>query len=399
MEDNKNNIENQKSEWDYNSLFQIVDDEKPIEESEVKKSISISDAKAKSDRRNRKKRKKHKGIRTIIWVLVIVVLSVGVSATALMAFTDIAGISFGEAREYEIIIPEGSSTEDIANILADEGVIKYPLFFRIYSKLKKEDGKYQYGYYTVKSTSGYEGIISTLQTIGAVAEEKEVTIPEGSTLRAIMQIFENQGLCTTDEFKTAMNSDYSFSFIKDIPKESVYYLLEGYLYADTYKFAYVKDDGVENAKRAISRMLETTKERIFTDENIAKAEKLGYSMHEILTMASIVQLEAGGTPSEMSSVAQVFYNRLNWDDLKLLGSTPTSNYYSERYDTNKYEGLPPGPLNSPSINAIKACLSPNSEMKSTYFVTDKTGKFYYTNSLSEHNAIISQLKSRGLWEY
>ena len=261
------------------------------------------------------------------------------------------------------------------------------------------DGKYQYGYYVLTSATGYEGIVDKLQTVGATAEEKTITIPEGKTIRQIAEIFAKSGLCSEAEFKAALNEDYSYDFLDDIPVESVYYKLEGYLFAETYNFAYVDGEGQNNARQAINKMLSTTEERVFNDKNEQKAKKLGYSLHDILTMASIVQLEAGGAPEEMSSVAKVFYNRLNWDEPKLLGSTPTSNYYSEIYDTNKYEGLPPGPLNSPSIKAIEASLSPNEKLESTYFVTDKNGKFYYTDSLAEHNAIIAKLKNKGIWEY
>lgn len=412
MDNNKNN--NQKpnndefnidnilnSANDKSSFFTVVDDEKPLEADTGNKNVTIDQAKEKSMKKRRNK-KKRKLITSLFWVLGIIIIAGAISAFALMAFFDISGITFSEAKEYDITIPEGSSTEDIANILKDAGAIEHPLIFRLYSKLKGEDGKYQYGYYTVTSSSGYEGIIGTLQTVGATAEEKEITIPEGSGIRDIIAIFEDNGLCTKSEFLEAMNkSSYNYDFVSEIPTGSVYYRFEGYLFPDTYKFAYVKDEGVNNAKRAISKMLSVTDERVFTDENIAKAKKLGHSMHEVLTMASIVQLEAGGSPDNMAKVAQVFYNRLNWDDANYLGSTPTANYPDKRYNTNVgyTEGLPPGPLDSPSLNAVLAAVDPDKTVTATYFVTDKNSKFYYTNSLSEHNSIIQSLKNQGLWEY
>lgn len=380
------------------NIFHAEDDEQPIEADTEIKGMSIEEMKNKS-RKKRRSGLGHKGLRAVIWVAVIVIVAGILSVSALMAFTDFAGISFSGEKEYNITIPEGSSTEQIADILKEAGAIRHPLFFRLYSKIKGEDGKYQYGYYTVRSSSGYEGIISILQTVGAAAEEVEITVPEGSSVNAIAKLFEEKGMCTASEFKAAMSDKYSYDFIDEIPKESVYHLLEGYLYAETYRFAYVKDDGEGNAHRAIDKMLSTLNERVFTDENIKATEKLGYSMHEILTMASIVQLESGGSPDNMAKVAQVFYNRLNWNEAKLLGSTPTSNYPSERYDTNKYEGLPPGPLNSPSIQCIEAALRPDSSVTATYFVTDKNGEFYYNSSLSDHESTIRRLKNQGIWEY
>lgn len=378
-------------------LFEIIDTEKPIEADDRQRVVSMADIKRKN---RKKKHKKCKG-GALIWILSIIVVSVALSSVALMAFSDIAGISFSEPRTYEITIPEGASTEQIAEILKDAGAIKHPLIFRIYSRLKKEDGKYQYGYYTFKSGEGYSGIISTLQTIGAVAEEKEITIPEGSNIEDICKIFVDKGLCSKTEFVNAIeHHDYNYSFIKDIPTESVYYKLEGYLYADTYRFAYVKDDGESNAVRAVDKMLETTRERIFTDENIAKAEKLGYSMHEVLTMASVLQLESGGHPKQMPKVAQVFYNRLESDSFtpKLLQSDPTEDYPDAHYHTYSIEGLPPGPLDSPSIDAVMGALEPDKSITAFYFVTDKNGGFYYSATLSEHRSVIARLQSQGLWE-
>ena len=232
-----------------------------------------------------------------------------------------------------------------------------------------------------------------------------MTIPEGSDVDDIMALLEKNGVCSESEFKQAMRDGaYGQRFIESIPREKVYYLLEGYLYPDTYKF-YLKneDNGVKNAERAINKMLDELDSQL-TDEMYAKADAMGYSMHEVLTMASIVELEASGYPDEMSKVAQVFYNRLNWDDAKFLGSTPTKEYPhgNGRYDTNAdtgYEGLPPGPLCSPSMDAIRASLYPDTTVEATYFVTDAKMKFYYTNSLSEHDALVRRLKDEGNWIY
>ena len=141
-----------------------------------------------------------------------------------------------------------------------------------------------------------------------------------------------------------------------------------------------------------------------TDEMYARAEEMGYTLNEILTMASIIQMEAGTRTEAMADVAAVFYNRLNSDEFATLGSSPTCYYgYSfrkddQRYDTYEIEGLPPGPLCSPGIAAINAALYP-SENSYYYFVTDTDGKFYFHKTLSEQNATIARLKNEGKWAY
>lgn len=412
MNDNNQNEQNKEqvevdeiiSENDNSSMFIIGNDgENPLEDD-----ADMSAKKRKKDKR-KKEKKKHRGLRAIIWVLVLIIIAVGVSYFAVAAFTDITGIRFTkDVNTIELEIPQGSSTADIAEILEKNGAIEHPFIFRLYSKITGEDGKYQYGLYTVESNAGYSGLIHKLQTIGARAEEMQFTIPEGSNIGDIMDILSKKDkngkqFCTKDEFRKAMNSgSFKQSFISDIPSQSVYYLLEGYLYADTYKFAYVEDDGESNARRAIDKMLDTCKERIFTDENIAKAEKMGYSMHEILTMASIVQLEASSSEENMPKVAQVFFNRLDKNSdfsPKRLESNATDRYskkYSKIYDTYNIEGLPPGPIASPSAAAVKAVLNPDKSVTEFYFVTDKNGKFYYSATYQEHLNVLKKLDSSGL---
>ena len=361
-----------------------------------------------SGRRPDKRRKKRGGsLKTVIWAVVIIVVSIGIAAAVVVSLIDIMGFRFdSDASKVQwVTIEEGSSTEEIADLLAEKNIIKFPFVFRVYSKLTGADGTYNYGDYELKATMGYDGVIDMLQTAGIQADEVEVTIPEGSDVDDIMALLEKNGVCSESEFKQAMRDGaYGQRFIESIPREKVYYLLEGYLYPDTYKF-YLKDEdnGVKNAERAINKMLDELDSKL-TDEMYAKADAMGYSMHEILTMASIVELEASGYPDEMSKVAQEFYNRPNWDDAKFLGPTPTKEYPhgNGRYDTNAdtgYEGLPPGPLCSPSMDAIRASLYPDTTVEATYFVTDAKMKFYYTKSLSEHDALVRRLKDEGKWIY
>lgn len=381
--------------------FTPYQEEQPIAEqgmpiNEIKK-IAEKDLKAKKV----KKAKKPKGcVQIAVWIASIIVIAVGISAFLIMSLIDVMGITLGAEREYEVIIPKGASTEQIADILHDSHVIKFPFIFRIYSRLTGNDGTYQYGAYYVKNSMGYEGIVSKIQSIGSNAKQVKVTIPEGSSLNEIIKLLDKHNVCTESEFKRVMKKEkYNYKFIEFIPSESVLYLFEGYLYPETYFFFESEDgNGEVNAQRAINKMLSVTDDKI-TDDMYKSADELGYTIHEIMTMASIIELEASGYPDEMKKVAQVFYNRLKWDEPKLLGSTPTSKYPSSRYDTNKVEGLPPGPLCSPSQAAINAALNPDKSITETYFVTDKRMKFYYTSSLSEHYRIINNLKKQGLWEY
>ena len=166
-------------------------------------------------------------------------------------------------------------------------------------------------------------------------------------------------------------------------------------------------------------MLSESEKRI-TEDMYKRADEMGYSMNEILTMASIIQMEAGveaKTDSakehlkiNMQGVAGVFYNRLKSSDFPSLGSSPTLFYGDSfkqddgRYNTqadNKFsaiEGLPPGPLCSPGIDAINAALNPK-ESDYYYFVTDSSGNFYFHKTAAEQSATITKLQQGQQWVY
>ena len=396
-ENNNNACEEQfKTKIFGKSIDEIINDES----AEDYQSASENEDMVNFSSKKKNKKKKRNGIPTFIRILIILAISFALAASIIFAVIDFLGLTFKNDKTAEIDIKSGFSTAQIADELHDKGVIKFPVLFRLYSKLKGADGSYQYGIYEIKDSQSYDGIINTLKTAGESGEVATVTIPEGYSVRKIAELMEKKGICSKDEFISAVkNTEYDYDFIKDIPTQSVYYRLEGYLYPDTYHF-FINSDGKSGqscAEKAVRKMLDKMNS-VITDEIKESAEKKGYSIHEILTMASIVELEASGYPDDMAKVAQVFYNRLRWTDQPaMLGSTPTSDYPDSRYNTNKYEGLPPGPLCSPSITAINAALNPDTSVKECYFVTDKNMKFYYTNSLSEHNELIEKLKSEGLW--
>ena len=178
----------------------------------------------------------------------------------------------------------------------------------------------------------------------------------------------------------------------------MHWRFEGYLFPDTYEF-YNFDEPEKCAELAIEKLLSTMDSR-FTEDMRKKGEELGYSMHEILTMASIIELEAGGASFEdKQKVAEIFYNRLeNWGESALLQSNPTRKYPygAGAYNTYERAGLPVGPLCSPSIDSIKAALEPStSQPDYYYFITDKNMKFYYNKTLTAHINTQNRLMREG----
>lgn len=349
-----------------------------------------------------KKKKSHgKGgmLKNIIWIFCIIAVSVGLAFGIIYAGADYMGIGFGRGVECELVIEQGMTTEQIANELKDCGAVKIPILFRVYARFKNYDSQFKYGLYTFNNEAGYEALSVMLIEEGAKAESVKVTIPEMSTVDEIAEILENKGVCTKSDFISEVQTgEFDYDFVKAIPDEKVYYRLEGYLFPETYDFYYY--DSKECAHLAIDRMLKTLDEKL-TDGLRKKISDSGYTLHEIMTMASIVELEAGGSPDEMANVASVFFNRLKSDEFGTLGSSPTRKYPygGGKYNTYESEGLPPGPLCSPSFNSIKASTEPTENFDYYYFVTDASMKFYYNKTLAEHNSTIARLKAAKNWIY
>lgn len=336
-------------------------------------------------------------LKTAVWIIAIFAVSIGLAFGIIFAGADYMGIGFGRGENCVIEIEQGMSAKQIACELKECGAVKCPLLFRIYAKVKRYDSAFKYGVYSFNNEAGYESLAQMLMNDGAKADSVTVTIPEMSSVDEIADILETNGVCSKNDFiNTVQTGDFDYDFIKEIPEESVYYRLEGYLFPDTYDFYCY--DSEECAYLAVDKMLKTLDEKLDSDMK-TEISQSKYSFHELMTMASIVELEAGGSIAEMPNVAAVFFNRLESDDFQKLESSPTVKYPhgDGRYDTYQCKGLPPGPLCSPSLNSIKAALNPTKDFDYYYFVTDASMNFYYNKTLAEHNSTIARLKKENNW--
>ena len=395
-----------------NNDFNINDDDFIIDNG-----FSVEQEPEQKKKRNKRAKKGGSALKNIIWILCIIAVSVCLAVTAIIGLSDYVGIGFGRGESCEMDIPYGSPTSAIAEKLEETGAVKMPLLFRLYSKLKGYESQYKYGLYTFNNDIGYEKIADMLMNDGAKAESVTVTIPEGTgindytknvngedvTVKGIATLLEQAGVCSKADFIYALNEiEFDTRLLKNCNVGKTYYSLEGYLFPDTYDFyAY---DSKECAKMVVERLIKQTDSKI-TDDMYKRADELGYTMNEILTMASIIQMEAGQSTESMADVAAVFYNRLNSKDFATLGSSPTC-YYGEsfknddgRYNTYNVKGLPPGPLCSPGIDAINAALYPTQNSDYYYFVTDKNGNFYFHKTMAEQNATIAKLQQGDNWIY
>ena len=250
-----------------------------------------------------------------------------------------------------------------------------------------------------------EGVpfVTTKSHTTTVVNTVKVTFPEGFTVPEIAQRLEENGVCSADEFLAACNTPYEGIEI-DNPDERVF-LLEGYIFPDTYEF-YLNCD----AKSALKKFIDNYNTKI-TDEIKAQAEEQGFTVDEILTLASIIQMECDEDIEECANVSSVFRNRLENPSFPKLQSDVTTFYITKKladylgydstqkvdgqseevqryinlYSTYYCSGLPAGPICNPSMKAIRAALNP-ADTDYVYFLTDPTGKdFYYASTIAEHN--------------
>lgn len=365
-------------------------------------------AAARAERQNKKKKKTVK-VLLISSLCLVLALIIGFGSFGLLEI----GGTFNKG--VSVNIQKGSSTYDIANELESAGAIKSAILFRAYCKLKGYGSDFKFGMYEIQKGSGYSDIAKTLSKQGE-ASIVRVTIPEGTgiydyvknvngnnvTIPGMGTILEKAGVCTKQDFFEAISKvEMSGYMLSDANKQEAYLPLEGYLFPDTYQFyAY---DSKECASLAVDKMIENMRNK-FTPEMVERAQEINMSVNDVLTLASILQLEAGNAGEAMPKVAAVFYNRLNRSEK--LGSSPTCYYGNAfsnddgRYDTYKILGLPPGPLCSPGIKAITAVLYPEENFSGYYyFVTDSSGKFYFHKTYNQQINTINRLKRENKWIY
>lgn len=220
----------------------------------------------------------------------------------------------------------------------------------------------------------------------------KITVKEGQTLTQIFTKLEENGVSTFDELmKTSQMYDYNYySLISKQPQNAnSCFRLEGYLFPDTYEF-YVG----EKAQDVIGRFLRNGDKKI-TEDMRKQAEALGYTMDEVLTVASIIQKE-GSKPSEVANVAAVIYNRLKAGQKLQMDSTIVYieknvkpfldgdiNRYNSYYNTYKCKALPSGAIANPGMSTIKAALNP-SDVPYLYFCHDANANYYYAETYEEH---------------
>ncbi len=285
-----------------------------------------------------------------------------------------------------ITIPRGMTFKEVAQLLGDKGIIRGTKRFILLGKFSGAFPKVKAGEYELSSEMTPLQVLDTL-TEGKVKQCK-VSIPEGYTVSQIAEMLENRGITNREVFLEKCSSpQYISSLGIEVDR------LEGYLFPDSYLFA--KALKPENIIEAMVRRFRG----VYTSQYSERAKDLGFSDHEILTLASMIEKEAA-IPWERFLVSGVYHNRLKRN--MMLYSCPTVIYGIKNFDGNltkrdleRYtpyntyliQGLPPGPICNPGKESIVAALYP-AKTEYLYFVSKNDGAHHFSSTLEEHNIAV-----------
>lgn len=305
---------------------------------------------------------------------------------------DVLGLTRPD-ESVEIVISENDTLDSVTTKLKDSGAIKYEWLFKLYCKVRKQEDFFDPGVYSIKLSYDYHALVNYLMASAGNRKTITLMIAEGENTYEIFDLLEKNGVCSREMLEQAA-AEYEFDY--DFLERLSYgesNRLEGYLFPDTYEF-YLKDE----PQNVIGRLLRNFNARL-NDKDLKEIERSGYTMHEILTMASIVEAEAGHD-DERAKIASVMYNRLkNWEN-PLLGMDSTVYYgamllgkgftinLDSPYNTYKYPGLPKGPICNPGLNSIRAVLHPE-KTNYYYFATGVDGLNHFFETEAEFNAFIN----------
>ena len=324
-------------------------------------------------------------------------------------------------KETIVEIKSGTSTSEIVKTLKANNVIRNELVAKIYIKIHKIKGL-QAGKYSFKGIDSLGVVLDNISSGKVMDETVTITFKEGKNMRYIAStIAEKTNNTSNDVFNLLKDKDYITSLIdkywflsKTIQNENIYYPLEGYLYPDTYSFENKDVDVKTIFEKMLDQMSKVLSKYKKEGQDAQDGEtNKNITVHQLLTIASIIELE-GNKSEDRAKIARVIYNRINSN--MSLGSDVTT-YYGIRVDMgdrdlyakeiNTYNAyntrgpnmngkLPIGPIANPSEESITAALNPVNE-KYLYFVADKNGDMYFSNTYEEHQNTINTLKKKGLW--
>lgn len=351
-------------------------------------------------RRKRRRSRRHKNsgcAGTMVYVIAVVGASLVISLAAIFTANDVFAFVKDNAMQ-QFYVSENTKLADLAKDLDKQGIINYGTVFKAYLAVKGNSADdVLAGEYQLNPSMDYGQIIDKL-TNSSSSDTLQITIPEGYSVAQVRQLLLDNHVCTADALDKVLNQyPFKHDFLQDEkPVEEGW--LEGYLFPDTYEI--YKGNG--SVVDTVNKMLNNFASR-YGSEITDGANELGRSMHDIVTVASLVEREAQ-RDDERARIAGVIYNRLNnssefpylqVDASVLYGLGRTSGKLTDEdlksdspYNLYTTEGLPPGPICNPGYASLYAASHPESH-DYYYYVAMPDGSHLFASSYEEHQRNIA----------
>ncbi|MEE0434230.1 MAG: endolytic transglycosylase MltG [Peptococcaceae bacterium] len=343
-------------------------------------------------------------------VAVVLLLCVAIVAVAAVSFTRavVVPANADDTSTVEVEIPSGTPVSDMGDMLKEQGIIRSSLAFDLYVRVQGAAANLQAGVHDLSPSMTLGEVVSSLQEGAEEAGLTKITVNEGLTIDQIADIVAEKTDYSRDDFLNLMtDSDFIAQLVSQYPilndsynTPNVRYVLEGYLFPATYDFN--DDEGLE---ALVTQMVDKTNEVL--SEHQAAIDASSYSLQDIMSIASLVEKE-GQTSEDRKLIAGVFYNRLNegmaiQSDISVLYALGTHKEmvtYDDLETDSPYNlylntGLPPGPMNSPSEDAIVAALEPTASDYLYFYANIDTGEVFYTDDYNQHLAWQEEYEETG----
>lgn len=295
----------------------------------------------------------------------------------------------GKAADTLFRIAPNTSTGQVAILLKQQGLVQNAQTFKLYTRYQKLDNQIRAGYYLLNPAMSVDEILHIL--IRGKTASKGFTIPEGYTLAKITNTLASKGYIQEELFKELLQKgQFNYSFMKGLPTGEK--RLEGYLFPETYNVS------LDSTEKDIINLMLAAMDRQIKDLQLAeKAKKMNLSLHEAITIASMIEREAQVNKDRVL-ISSVIHNRLRIG-MRLqidatveyaLGGHREKIYYKDLevnspYNTYKISGLPPGPIASPGKESLLAAVTP-AKTDYLYYLAKPDGSHVFSKTLAEHNA-------------
>lgn len=330
------------------------------------------------------------------WTAIAVVAAVLLGAGLFLAFGTSHTIERSDRDAGEniyMVVKPGTTASEISDRLTHLGVIDSRLRFWWLMKLQGDAGKFKTGTYAFTPHMDEQAVLDKL--VAGDTTVVKFTIPEGFGIKEIAKRLADEGLVDEQEFLAEAKDFAPYDYMKKRP--NVRYAAEGYLFPDTYVIH--SDVSAEGIMKMMAEDFDTRLTPALRQQAAAK----GLSIHDLITLASLVEKEAR-YDEDRPIIAQVFFKRLQMGmplqsdtTLQYLMAGPKEDVSIEDtkidspYNTYQHEGLPPGPIASPGMKSILAVLNP-ANTDYLYFVADCQGHNHYSQTYDEHLAIVEQVR-------